>query len=68
MLAALATLRTRCEQALVAAFGPELADADPVLVPTSNPKFGDFQANGAMGLAKRLKNKPREIAEQIVAN
>ncbi|MGD1908505.1 MAG: arginine--tRNA ligase [Leptolyngbyaceae cyanobacterium] len=68
MLAAIATLRTRCEQALVAAFGPDLADADPVLVPTSNPKFGDFQANGAMGLAKRLKNKPREIAEQIVAN
>lgn len=68
MLAAIATLRTRCEQALVAAFGSELADADPVLVPASNPKFGDFQANGAMGLAKRLKNKPRAIAEQIVAN
>lgn len=68
MLAAIATLTDRLQQALVSAFGPELADADPVLVPASKPEFGDYQANGAMALAKRLKNKPRAIAEQIVAH
>jgi arginyl-tRNA synthetase len=68
MLAAIATLTDRFEQALVSAFGPDLADADPVLVPASKPEFGDFQANGAMALAKRLKTKPRAIAEQLVAH
>ncbi|WP_008310599.1 arginine--tRNA ligase [Leptolyngbya sp. PCC 6406] len=68
MLAAIATLTTRLDQALVSAFGPDLAGTDPVLVPASNPKFGDFQANGAMALAKRLKDKPRAIAEKIVAH
>ena len=64
MLSAIATLTQRFEQALVQAFGPELAGTDPVLVPASNPKFGDYQANCAMPLAKRLKDKPRAIAEK----
>jgi len=68
MLSAIATLTQRFEQALVQAFGPELAGTDPVLVPASNPKFGDYQANCAMPLAKRLKDKPRAIAEKIVAH
>ncbi len=68
MLSAIATLQSRLELALVAAFGPELAGADPVLVPASNPKFGDFQANGALSLAKQLQDKPRAIAEKIVAH
>jgi arginyl-tRNA synthetase len=52
--------------AIVRAFGPELADADPLVRPTQDARFGDFQANVAMGLAKRLGKKPREIAEAIV--
>ncbi|WP_204140351.1 arginine--tRNA ligase [Halomicronema sp. CCY15110] len=68
MLSAIATLTQRLEQALVQAFGDDLAGTDPVLVPASNPKFGDYQANCAMALAKRLKDKPRAIAEKIVAN
>lgn len=68
MLAAISILRSRLEQALVTAFGPDLAGTDPILAPASNPKFGDYQANGALSLAKRLKNKPRAIAEQMVAN
>lgn len=68
MLATIATLKSRLEQALVSAFGDDLAGTDPILVPASNPKFGDYQANVAMSLAKRLKNKPRAIAEQIVAH
>lgn len=68
MKAAIATLKDRLEQALVAAYGPELAGTDLILEPASNPKFGDFQANGAMSLAKQLKDKPRAIAEKIIAH
>ncbi|NER83170.1 MAG: arginine--tRNA ligase [Leptolyngbya sp. SIO1D8] len=68
MLSAIAILKSRLEQALVNAFGPELEGVDPILVPATNPKFGDYQANGAMSLAKRLKNKPRAIAETLVAH
>ncbi len=40
-------------------------DADPVLVPTGSAQFGDYQCNAAMGIAKQLKSKPRDIAEAI---
>ncbi|NEZ58554.1 arginine--tRNA ligase [Adonisia turfae] len=68
MLSTLDDLKHRLQTALVSAFGPDLAGTDPVLVPTNNPKFGDYQANVAMSLAKRLKDKPRAIATKIVAN
>src|SRR5690606_14252168 len=42
-----------------AAFAPE--------VRTSDPKHGDFQANGVLGYAKARKLNPRATAEQIVA-
>ena len=42
------------------------AAVDPVLRPTQDPRFGDFQANVAMGLAKRLGKPPREVAQAIV--
>jgi arginyl-tRNA synthetase len=66
MKSTIAQLTARLQQALVAAFGAELADTDPMLVPTSNPKFGDYQANLAMSLAKLLQMNPRAIASQIV--
>jgi arginyl-tRNA synthetase len=38
----------------------------PAMVrPTQDPKFGDFQLNGAMPLAKELKKPPRELAQPI---
>lgn len=37
-----------------------------MLVPASNPKFGDYQSNVALSLAKRLGQQPRAIAQQIV--
>ncbi len=49
---------------LQAAFDTFEAGADPVLRPSDR---ADFQANGALGLAKRLGRNPRELAEQIVA-
>ena len=59
-------LKNRFEQALVAAFGEELAGADPMLVPTSNPKFGDYQSNAPLALAKRLGKAPRAIATELI--
>ena len=35
--------------------------------PATDPKFGDYQANGAMALAKAVKRNPREIAQEIAA-
>ncbi len=40
---------------------------DPQLAPASRPEFGDFQANGALALARPLRRAPRQIAESIVA-
>jgi arginyl-tRNA synthetase len=40
---------------------------DPQLSPASKPEFGDFQANGALPLAKPLGQPPRQIAQAIVA-
>ncbi|MBE9028364.1 arginine--tRNA ligase [filamentous cyanobacterium LEGE 11480] len=66
MTTAIDQLKTQIESALITAFGPELAGTDPVLVPTSNPKFGDYQVNVAMSLAKRLGQKPRDIAQAVI--
>ncbi|MBE9008641.1 arginine--tRNA ligase [Pseudanabaenaceae cyanobacterium LEGE 13415] len=66
MNATVAELKSRLEAALVSAFGAELAGTDPMLVPTTNPKFGDYQANVAMSLAKRLGKQPRAIAQEII--
>ena len=66
MNATIAHLKECFEQALVAAFGKELAGTDPILVTASNPKFGDYQANMAMGLSKKLGQQPRQIAQSIV--
>jgi arginyl-tRNA synthetase len=57
-------LTERFQSAFAAAFGPEHADADPIIRPS---QFADFQCNAAMGLAKRLGRKPRDIAADIVA-
>jgi arginyl-tRNA synthetase len=65
-----ATLDEKFRHAIRAAFD---VDADPLIAPAQNPKFGDYQANAAMGLAKVLaertgqKANPRQIAEQIKA-
>lgn len=59
-------LRLKFIQALTAAFGSDLADTDPMVVPASNPKFGDYQSNVALSLAKPLGKPPRAIAEALV--
>ena len=44
-----------------------LSEDNIVLSVSSKPEFGQFQYNGAMGMAKRAGKNPREVAEQIVA-
>jgi arginyl-tRNA synthetase len=56
-------LQDLVQTALVAAFGEEYADTDPVLRPS---QFADFQANVALALAKRLGRSPREVADLLV--
>ena len=36
--------------------------------PSQDPKFGDFQANFAMPLGKKLGKSPREVASDVVAH
>jgi arginyl-tRNA synthetase len=35
--------------------------------PSARPEFGDYQANGVMGIAKQLKTNPRELASRLLA-
>jgi len=37
-----------------------------VVRPATDPKFGDYQANGVMGAAKKLRRNPRELAQEVV--
>jgi arginyl-tRNA synthetase len=65
---ALLYLKNQVSTALTASFGSDYGETDPLLVNASNPQFGDYQANVAMGLAKQLGQAPRAIAQSIVAN
>ncbi|HZG05814.1 MAG TPA: arginine--tRNA ligase [Streptomyces sp.] len=57
-----ATVRQRVAEALSAAL-PEAASADPLLRRSDR---ADFQANGMLALAKKLKGNPRELAAKVV--
>jgi arginyl-tRNA synthetase len=65
-MSAVAQITTRLQNALVAAFGAEFSGTDPMLAATNNPKFGDYQANVALSLSKKLGQPPRQIAQAIV--
>ncbi len=58
-------LQEKLQQAILALL-PD-ADVSSVFVrPCPEPKFGDYQTNALMGLAKRNQLNPREFATQIV--
>ncbi len=59
-------LKVKFQQAMGAAFGGEYAETDPILVSTNNPKFGDYQANVSLSLAKKVGQQPRAIASAIL--
>ena len=65
----LQTLRDRFAAAVRAAFAdlgaPAPAEIDPNLVPARDTRFGDYQCNAAMALAKQIGKPPREVAAAI---
>lgn len=38
------------------------------VVPATDPRFGDYQCNDALKLAKKFKMNPREVASKVAAN
>ncbi|MDX6738412.1 arginine--tRNA ligase [Actinocorallia sp. A-T 12471] len=56
-------LAARVQAAIVDAFGVEYAHTDPVIRPS---QFADLQANVALPLAKKLGERPRDVADEIV--
>ncbi|MHC2068577.1 arginine--tRNA ligase [Bremerella sp. T1] len=61
----LALLRARFKPVLQ----PMTDDVGPLLDmirPAGDPKFGDYQANFAMGLAKKVGKNPRDLAAEVV--
>jgi arginyl-tRNA synthetase len=69
MLRIAESLETQLRAAMQRAFPDAAASGqgfDPQLAPASKPEFGDFQANGALPLAKPLGQPPRKIAEAVV--
>tara|TARA_B110000090_G_scaffold92138_1_gene104274 strand:- start:1127 stop:2989 length:1863 start_codon:yes stop_codon:yes gene_type:complete len=59
-----ALLTQRFAAAMTAAGIP--SDCSPMLALSGKPQFGDYQANGAMGAAKRMKTNPRDLAAEII--
>ncbi|MDX1565385.1 MAG: arginine--tRNA ligase [Phycisphaeraceae bacterium] len=59
-------LNRRFAEALMQAFGADAEGVDPLIGPAQNPRFGDYQANVSMPLAKKLSRPPREVAGAIV--
>lgn len=51
--------------AIQEATGLPEAECDPILARAKNPKFGDYQSNAMMGLAKKLGKKPRDLAARV---
>jgi len=57
-------LSEKVSAAMVLAGLPE--GTNPAVSLSSRPNFGDYQANGVMGAAKKLKTNPRELATKVV--
>ncbi len=63
---AIDVLEDRISAAMVAATGRKSCAA--IVRPSTDPMFGDYQANGVMALAKEMKTDPRKLAEDVVKN
>jgi len=58
-------LENRISEAMTAL--SDQPECPAIVRPAADPKFGDYQANGIMGLAKKMKTNPRKLAEALVA-
>lgn len=59
-------IHDRFQQAFQKVLSTEHHQCSPLLSPTQNPEFGDWQANFAMKLGKKLGKNPRQVAQQIL--
>jgi arginyl-tRNA synthetase len=66
MKSVLDTLEQRISAAMASVAGRE--DCAAIVRPATDAKFGDYQVNGVMALAKQLKTNPRKLAEEVVRN
>ena len=57
-------LSEKVSAAMMAAGLPE--GTNPAISLSNRANFGDYQANGVMGAAKKLKTNPRELATKVV--
>jgi len=57
-------LSEKVSAAMTAAGLPE--GTNPAISLSNRANFGDYQANGVMGAAKKLKTNPRELATKVV--
>ncbi len=66
----LATFETRLSEwtadTMKTIFGLDDSEVHLGVSPTNNDKFGDYQCNAAMELARSLKKAPRQIAQEFV--
>ncbi len=59
-------LSKQIQQAMVSA-GAD-TNCESLVRQSGKPQFGDYQANGAMSVAKKLEMNPREFAQKILDN
>ena len=60
-------LRKMIDQRIASALASAGAEqADALTQASSRPEFGDYQANGCMAAAKRIKTNPRELATRVI--
>ena len=64
MKPAIQIISERISQAIQKATGQNVP---AIVTPATDPKFGDYQSNNALALAKQLKANPRQLAEKIIA-
>lgn len=63
-----AVLQSAFSAAIAQALGAEYATVDPLIRSSTDPAHGDWQANFAMSLAKKVGKPPRAVAEAVVAS
>jgi len=66
MRAIIDILEERISTAMVAAAGVQSCSA--IVKTATDPRFGDYQVNGIMALAKQLRTNPRKLAEDVAKN
>ncbi len=64
----MATPREILTQRLKSGLEKSFPDTAPDVVPATDPRFGDYQTNVAMILARKNRLSPREIARRIIGD